>query len=106
METTVSDFCAVVWLLGWVLSILWWIVSYLLWAVLWLLLPFALVAFVALRVAEKVLGPDMVRALGQKAIAEIRRRAPGSARGALHSRSARCRCACSAGSSSIRSGTA
>jgi hypothetical protein len=50
------------WLLGWVLSIVWAIVWYLLWVVIWLVLPFALVAFVALRVAEKALGPDVVRA--------------------------------------------
>lgn len=50
------------WLLGWVLSILWSITWYVLWALIWLVLPFALVAFVALRVAESVLGPDVVRA--------------------------------------------
>lgn len=56
----------IVWLLGWILAILWWIVSYVLWAVLWFLLPFAILAFVALRVAEKVLGPDIVRAWVKK----------------------------------------
>ena len=51
----------IIWLLGWVLSILWSIIWYLLWAVIWLALPFALVAFVGLRVAEKALGRDVVR---------------------------------------------
>ena len=55
-------FSPVLWLLGWVLSILWGVVYYLLWVIVWLVLPFALAAFVALRVAEKVLGPDVVRA--------------------------------------------
>jgi hypothetical protein len=51
-----------IWVLSTIFAILWWVVSYLLWAILWLLLPFALVAFVALRMAEKILGPEMVRA--------------------------------------------
>lgn len=50
-----------VWLLGVVLSILWWIVWQLLWIVVWLLLPIAIVAYVAFRVAEKLLGEAMVR---------------------------------------------
>lgn len=61
METLATIFAPLIWLVSWVLSILWWIISYLLWAVLWLLLPFAIVAFIALRVAEKALGPDLVR---------------------------------------------
>ena len=48
--------------LGLVLGVLWWIVSYLLWGFVWLLLPLAIVAVLALRIAEKILGPDVVRA--------------------------------------------
>lgn len=49
------------WLLGLLLSIIWWIFTQLLWIVLWLLLPLAVVAFIALRVAERVLGQERVR---------------------------------------------
>ncbi len=48
------------------LSIIWSVVSWLLWQlvwmVVWFLLPFAVVAFIALRIAEKALGPEVVRA--------------------------------------------
>jgi hypothetical protein len=66
MEIIAAILSPVLWLLGWVVAIVWAIVSYLLWAVLWLLLPFALIAFVALRVTEKLLGPDLVRAWVKK----------------------------------------
>lgn len=56
-------------LLGWLiaalsllLSVLWWIVSYLLWGLIWLLLPLAIIAFVAVRAAEKMFGREVVRA--------------------------------------------
>ncbi|HET6387866.1 hypothetical protein [Hyphomicrobium sp.] len=49
------------WLLSLLLSIVWWIFTQLLWIVLWLLLPVAVIAFVALRVAERVLGQEKVR---------------------------------------------
>lgn len=56
-------------LLGWLiaavgllLSVLWWGVSYLVWGLIWLLLPLAILAFVALRAAEKMFGQEMVRA--------------------------------------------
>lgn len=49
-------------LVGMLLSVLWWVVSYLLWGLVWLLLPLAMLAFIALRVAEKALGPQVVRA--------------------------------------------
>jgi hypothetical protein len=62
METIGTILSPVFWLLSWIVAILWWVVWYLLWVVLWLVLPLALVAFVALRVAEKMLGPDVVRA--------------------------------------------
>lgn len=50
------------WLLGLLASILWWVFMQILWIVLWLLLPLAILAFVALRVAERVLGQEKVRA--------------------------------------------
>ena len=50
------------WLLGLLASILWWVFMQILWIVLWLLLPLAVLAFVALRVAERVLGQEKVRA--------------------------------------------
>lgn len=49
------------WLLSLILSIVWWIFTQLLWIVLWLLLPLAVAAFVALRVAERVIGQEKVR---------------------------------------------
>ena len=61
METIGALLSPIIWALSWVFSILWWVVSYLLWAILWLALPFALVAFIVLRVAESVLGPAAVR---------------------------------------------
>lgn len=61
MEIVVTILSPIIWLLGWIFSIAWWIVSYLLWAIIWLLLPFAIVAFIAVRVAEKALGPEIVR---------------------------------------------
>jgi len=42
-------------------GLLWWILSTLLWALVWVLLPLAIVAFIALRIAEKALGPAVVR---------------------------------------------
>ena len=50
------------WLLGLLASILWWVFMQILWIVLWLLLPLAILSFVALRVAERVLGQEKVRA--------------------------------------------
>ena len=44
------------------LAIVWWIAGYLFWVVVWLVLPFAVVAYVAMRVAEKVFGRQLVRA--------------------------------------------
>lgn len=46
------------WLAGW----LWWLVSTLLWALLWTVLPLAVVAFGALRLADYVLGRAVVQA--------------------------------------------
>lgn len=53
---------AVLWLIiSTVVSILWWIVTTLLWVVVWFLLPFLIVAFIALRLAEKSFGAEVVR---------------------------------------------
>jgi hypothetical protein len=50
------------WLLGLFASILLWVLTQLFWIVLWLVLPIVVVAFVALRIAERVIGQDKVRA--------------------------------------------
>jgi len=50
------------WLLGVLFSIALWILTQLLWIVLWLVLPVLVLAFVALRIAERVLGQEKVRA--------------------------------------------
>ena len=52
----------IAWIFWTVAGVLWWTINQLLWIVIWLLLPLAIVAFVAVRVAEKVLGQDLVRA--------------------------------------------
>ncbi|MBR2534883.1 MAG: hypothetical protein IKE66_02305 [Hyphomicrobium sp.] len=62
MDIVLTLLSPIIWLLGWLFAIVWWVASYLLWAIIWLLLPFAIVAFVAFRVAEKMLGPEIVRA--------------------------------------------
>ena len=49
------------WILALLISIVWWVFTQLLWIVLWLLLPFAVVAFIALRVAERILGRETVQ---------------------------------------------
>ena len=46
----------IAWIFWTVAGVLWWTANQLLWIVIWLLLPLAIVAFVAVRVAEKVLG--------------------------------------------------
>jgi hypothetical protein len=50
------------WLIGLIFSILLWIVTQLFWLVLWIVLPLFVVAFVALRIAERALGQEKVRA--------------------------------------------
>jgi hypothetical protein len=54
------------WLLGqffWLIwSVLTWLVGYLIWLAFWVLAPVILMAIVAVRVAEYVLGPQVVRA--------------------------------------------
>ena len=55
-------FAPIVWLLGFFADIVLWLVWQLLWIVLWLVLPILVVAFIALRAAEYVLGQARVRA--------------------------------------------
>ena len=50
------------WLFWTLLGIISWVLSKLFWILVWLVLPLALAAFVALRIAEKVLGQEVVRA--------------------------------------------
>ena len=54
------------WLLSQILWLIWsvltWLVGYLLWLAFWVLAPVILMAIVAVRVAEYVLGPQVVRA--------------------------------------------
>jgi len=50
------------WLIGILVSILFWIITQVLWILLWLILPLLVIAFVTLRVAERVLGQEKVRA--------------------------------------------
>jgi len=49
-------------LIGLIFSILLWIVTQLFWLVLWFVLPILVIVFVALRIAERVLGQEKVRA--------------------------------------------
>ncbi len=43
-------------------AIVWWIAGYLFWVLAWLVLPFVVVAYVAMLAAEKIFGRDLVRA--------------------------------------------
>jgi hypothetical protein len=49
-------------ILAFVWSIVWWVLSTLLWALVWIALPFAVAAYIGVRVAEAALGRDVVRA--------------------------------------------
>lgn len=49
-------------LLSIIWSVVWWVLWQLIWLIVWFLLPLALAAFIALRIAEKALGPEVVRA--------------------------------------------
>lgn len=53
---------AVVWLLGLVFSVLLWVLGQLFWIAIWLILPVMAVAFVTLRLAERLLGRERVSA--------------------------------------------
>jgi len=55
-------FAPIVWLLGFVVNVVLWLVWQLLWIVLWLVLPILVIAFIALRSAEYILGQERVRA--------------------------------------------
>ena len=61
MDFILTLLSPLIWLIGLLFSILWWIVWQLLWIAIWLLLPLAIVAFVALKVAEKTFGAVAVR---------------------------------------------
>lgn len=52
---------ALFWIFGLVASIVWWVLVQVFWLFLWLLLPLAIVAFIGLRVAERILGQEKVR---------------------------------------------
>src|SRR5262245_46821111 len=58
------------WLLTYILwlawSVIWWLIVQLFWLALWVLLPVIVVAFVALRLAEHLLGQEVVRAWVKK----------------------------------------
>jgi len=58
MDTLVG---VIVWLIGVIWSTLTWVLGNLLWLIIWLVLPFAIAAFVVVRIAEKALGPEVVR---------------------------------------------
>lgn len=59
MDTLLWAICSVISLL---LSVVWWIAGYLFWVFIWLILPFAIVAYLAMRAAEAIVGRDAVRA--------------------------------------------
>lgn len=50
------------WILSLLGSIVWWVIVQLFWIVVWLLLPLAIAAFIMLRIAERVVGQEKVRA--------------------------------------------
>lgn len=43
-------------------AILWWVISTLLWTLVWVALPFAVAAYIGVRIAEAALGREVVRA--------------------------------------------
>ena len=52
---------AIVWIFSTLAGILFWLLSTVFWLAVWFLLPLAIVAFIAFRVAERVVGPAAVR---------------------------------------------
>lgn len=58
METLWWLLVQIVWVIW---SVLWWVVTYLLWLALWVFAPVILIALIAKRGAEYVLGPEIVR---------------------------------------------
>ena len=53
---------AIAWIFWTIVSVVTWVLSYLFWIFVWLVLPLVIVAFVAVRLAESILGQDVVRA--------------------------------------------
>ena len=62
MDTLLTLLWPLIWLIQTLFAIVWWIVWQLLWIALWVLLPVAVLAFVALKIAEKAFGEVAVRA--------------------------------------------
>lgn len=62
MDLILTLLSPIFWVLQMLLSILLWVVWQLVWIAVWLLLPVAIVAFVALKLAEKTFGEAPVRA--------------------------------------------
>ena len=57
-----QTFLSVLWsIISTLVSLLWWVASTLVWITVWFLLPFLLVAFIALRLAERAFGEKSVR---------------------------------------------
>jgi hypothetical protein len=50
------------WLLGLLVNILLWVITQIFWIVLWLVLPLLVAGFIALRIAERMLGREKVQA--------------------------------------------
>ena len=69
METLWWLLAQIVWLIWSVLS---WLVGHLLWLAFWVLAPVILIAIVAVRVAEYVLGREVVRAWVKRHLAQVR----------------------------------
>jgi hypothetical protein len=76
-------FAPIIWILSFIANVLLWLLGQLLWIVLWLLLPLIIIAFVALRVAEYVLGRDKVRSWVKERAARYGTAASTRARRAL-----------------------
>lgn len=61
MDTLSTLLWPLIWLIQTLFSIAWWIVWQLIWIALWILLPLAIVAYAVFFLAEKALGPHVVR---------------------------------------------
>ena len=53
---------AISWLFWTIISVVMWFASYAFWIFVWFFLPFVILAFIAVRIAESILGQDKVRA--------------------------------------------
>lgn len=58
--STIVD--VVIWIVSAIFSVVGWLVWQIVWIFVWFLLPFALAAYLIFRLAEKTLGPEVVRA--------------------------------------------